>query len=224
MRKLICSVACATLIGVVPAAQAAPGDASLGVKAGTLGVGLELTMEAIKNVNLRFGANYFKFGTEVEIEDNDYDLDLKLNSYTALADWFVADGDFRVTAGLFINENSLNGVALPSNTYEIGDTVYTSDQVGVLAAEVGFATVAPYLGIGWGNPLSDDRSLSFMADLGIMFAGKPSLDVTSTGGLLSNDPTLQSNIEQVEQDFRDTDEISLLRFYPVISVGLNYRF
>ncbi len=54
-------------MGASSTAQAAPGDASLGVKAGTLGVGLELTMEAIENVNLRFGANYFKFGTEVEI-------------------------------------------------------------------------------------------------------------------------------------------------------------
>lgn len=224
MKKSLCTVTCLTLFGFTPLAQAAPGDVALGIKAGTLGIGLELTMEAMKNVNLRFGGNYFKLSTEIEVEDNDYDLDLKLNSYTALADWFVADGNFRLTAGAFINENGLNGVALPSNTYEIGDTVYTADQVGVLSAQVDFATVAPYIGIGWGNPLSDDTDLSFMADLGIMFAGKPRLDIMSTGGVLSNDPTLQANIEQAEQDFRDTDEISLLRFYPVVSVGLNYRF
>lgn len=224
MKKSLSTAICLTLISTAPVAQAAPGDAALGLKIGTLGIGLELTMEAMKNVNLRFGGNYFKFGTEVEVENNDYDLDLKLNSYTALADWYVTDSQFRITAGAFINENGLDGVALPSNTYEIDDTVYTADQVGVLSANVEFATVAPYLGIGWGNPLSDDSDISFMADLGIMFAGKPSLDITSTGGLLSNDPTLQANIAQAEQDFRDTDEISLLRFYPVISVGLNYRF
>ncbi len=224
MRNLLCTVMCLTVFGVAPAAKAAPGDVALGLKAGTLGVGLELTMEAMKNVNVRFGGNYFKISTEVEVEGNDYDLDLKLNSYTALADWFVTDGSFRVTAGAFINENGLNGAALPSNTYEIGDTIYTSDQVGALTADVKFATLAPYLGIGWGNPLADDSDLTFMADLGIVFAGKPKLDIMSTGGTLSNDPTLEANIAQAEQDFRDTDEISLLRFYPVISIGLNYRF
>ena len=46
----------------------------------------------------------------------------------------------------------------------------------------------------------------------------------TTGGTLSNNPLLLADIEQAEQDFRDTDEISYLKYYPVISVGLNYRF
>jgi hypothetical protein len=80
------------------------------------------------------------------------------------------------------------------------------------------------LGVGWGNPLADDSDWSFFLDLGIIFAGKPSLDITSTGGTLSDDPILLENIAQLKQDFRDTDEINYLKFYPVISVGLNYRF
>ena len=49
-------------------------------------------------------------------------------------------------------------------------------------------------------------------------------DVTTTGGTLSNNPLLQNDIAQVEEDFRDTDEIKYLRFYPVVSLGVNYRF
>ncbi len=224
MKKLLSTVLCVSVLGMTSTASAAPGDASLGIKAGTLGLGLELTFEAMDQLNLRLGGNYFKVGAEVEVEDNDYDLDVKLNSFTALADWYVTDSQFRVTAGAFINENGLNGVALPSNTYEIDDVIYTATEVGTLSADVRFNSVAPYAGIGWGNPLSDDSDLSFMFDLGVVFAGKPTLDITSTGGTLSNDPTLQANIAQAEQDFRDTDEIKLLRFYPVVSIGLNYRF
>ncbi len=223
MKKTIVSAIIATA-AIASNANAAPGDVAIGLKAGTLGAGIELTMEAIENVNVRFGANYFKFGTEVEIENNDYDLDLKLNSFTALGDWYVTDSSFRVTAGAFINENSLSGVALPSNTYEIDDTVYTSAEVGTLSANVGFNSVAPYLGIGWGNPLSDDSDWSFMFDLGVVFAGKPKLDIMTTGGTLSDNPALLADIEQAEQDFRDTDEIKYLKFYPVVSIGLNYRF
>lgn len=205
-------------------ANAAPGDAALGIKAGTLGVGLEATFEVADRVNFRVGGNYFKVGSEVDVEGNDYDLDIKLNSYTALGDWFVTDSSFRLTAGLVLNNNNLNGAALPSNAYQIDDVIYTSSEVGDLDASIDFKSIAPYLGIGWGNPLADDSDLSFFMDLGIIFAGKPRLNVTSTGGTLSNDPILQENLAQVEQDFRDTDEINYLKFYPVISVGLNYRF
>ncbi len=205
-------------------ANAAPGDAAIGLKAGTLGLGLEATFEVADRVNVRVGGNYFKVGSEVDVEGNDYDLDVKLNSFTALGDWFVTDSSFRVTAGLVLNNNGLSGSALPSNSYQIDDQIYTSSEVGDLNAEIDFKSIAPYLGIGWGNPLADDSDWSFFMDLGIIFAGKPRLDITSTGGTLSNDPTLLENIAQVEQDFRDTDEINYLKFYPVVSVGLNYRF
>ena len=205
-------------------ANAAPGDAAIGLKAGTLGAGIEATFEVADRFNIRVGGNYFKLGTEVDVEGNDYDLDLKLNSYAALGDWFVTDAPFRVTAGLVLNNNNLNGEALPSNSYEIGDLIFTNAEVGNLNAEIDFKSLAPYLGIGWGNPLADDSDWTFFLDLGIIFAGKPSLDITSTGGALSDDPILLDSIAQVEQDFRDTDEINYLKFYPVISVGLNYRF
>ena len=205
-------------------ANAAPGDVAIGLKAGTLGAGIEATFEVADRLNVRVGGNYFKVSSDVDVEGNDYDLDVKLNSFTALGDWFVTDSSFRVTAGLVLNNNKLTGTALPSNAYEIDDVIYSAAEVGTLDAEVDFRSVAPYLGLGWGNPLSDDTDWSFSLDLGVIFAGKPRLDVTSTGGTLSNDPILLENIAQVEQDFRDTDEIGILKFYPVISVGVNYRF
>ena len=65
-------------------ANAAPGDAAMGVKACTLGAGVELTFEVANRINMRFGGNYFKLGSEVDVEGNDYDFDVKLNSFTAL--------------------------------------------------------------------------------------------------------------------------------------------
>jgi len=210
--------------GITQAVYAAPGDRALGLKVGTLGAGLELTIEATDQVNVRFGGNYFKLNKQIDIEGNDYDLDVSLHSYSALADWFVSDGSFRITAGVFINKNGLTGKALARNSYEIDNTIYTSTEVGILTAKVKFRSFSPYLGIGWGNPLADDSNLSFMFDLGVVFAGKPRLDITSKGGTLSNNSILLADIVQAEQAFRDTGEVNYLKFYPVISVGLNYRF
>jgi len=224
MIKKCLSVVVLSVVGFSNTAVAAPGDVALGLKVGTLGVGVELTMEAVENVNVRFGGNYFKVSREIDVEDNAYDMDLKLNTYTALADWFIMDGSFRLTAGAFINENGLTGTSLASNTYDIGGSTYTNAEVGVLTAEADFKTIAPYLGIGWGNPLADDSDWSFMFDLGVVFAGKPRLDIMTTGGTLSNNPLLLADIEEAERDFRESDEVGYLKYYPVVSVGLNYRF
>ncbi|MDG1437767.1 MAG: hypothetical protein P8P98_02240, partial [Emcibacteraceae bacterium] len=197
MKKLFLS-STAIFIGLTMSTFAAPGDVAAGLKFGTLGAGAEVTFEAMDRFNVRVGANYFKINTEVDVEGNDYDLDLKLNSFTALGDWFITDSPFRVSAGLVINGNGLSGTALSSNTYEIDNVTYTNAEVGVLTADVDFKSVAPYLGIGWGNPLSDDTDWSFAVDLGVIFAGKPSLDVTSTGGTLSNNQVLLDDIEQAE--------------------------
>ena len=85
-----------------------------------------------------------------------------------MGDWFVTDSSFRVTAGLVLNNNGLSGSALPSNSYQIDDQIYTSPEVGDLNAEIDFKSIAPYLGIGWGNPLADDSDWSFFMDLGII--------------------------------------------------------
>lgn len=212
------------VFSITQTAYAASGDTALGFKAGTQGIGLELTVEAADQVNIRFGGNYFKLNKQIGIEGNDYDLDLRLLTFSALGDWFVSDGSFRLTAGAFINSNTLFGTALPSNSYEIDDMTYTSAEVGNLSADVKFKSLAPYLGVGWGNPLADDSDWTFMFDLGVMFAGKPNLDITSTGGSLSENATLLADIAQAEEDFRDTDEVNYLKFYPVISIGINYRF
>lgn len=224
MNKKIFRFLAVGLLGLSQSVNAAPGDVALGVKVGTLGPGLEVTLEATNQVNVRFGVNYFKFGSDIEVDNNDYDLDIKLNSFTALADWYIIDSQFRFTGGAFINNNSLSGLALPSNTYEIGNTIYTNAEVGVLRAEADFKAIAPYIGVGWGNPLTDDSDWSFMFDVGVVFAGKPRIDITSTGGILSNNPLLQADIARAEQDFRDEDDIKYLKYYPVVSVGLNYRF
>lgn len=224
MKNKIFALIILSVTGVSCAAKAAPGDVALGAKVGTLGAGLEVTFEVADTFNVRLGGNYFKLSKQIDVEGNDYDLDLKLHNYTALADWYVMDGSFRVTGGALINDNGLKGVALPGNTYEINDVTYTSAEVGTLRANIDFKSVAPYLGIGWGNPLSDDTGWSVAFDLGVVFAGKPRLDITSTGGTLSNNAALQNDIAQAEQDFKDTDEIKYLQYYPVVSFGLNYRF
>jgi hypothetical protein len=55
-----------------------------------------------------------------------------------------------------------------------------------------------------------------------MFTGSPQVDLTATGGTLSNDPNFQTQLAQEEQNLQD--EISDYEVYPVVQAGLTFSF
>ena len=64
--------------------------------------------------------------------------------------------------------------------------------------------------------------LSVSLDLGVVFQGEPEVNLQSVGGSFSDNPLLIAEVEREEQELQDdADEFDL---YPVISLGLSYRF
>lgn len=198
------------------------GGVSTGLRASTQGIGLEFTGSLTNNFNLRVGANYLKFGKTLTKSGNEFDFDLVLQNINLLVDWHVLGGSFRVTGGAVIDKNYLNGVASPANTYSIGDSVFTNDEVGTLTANIKYRDVSPYIGIGWGNPMTGDSPWTFMVDLGIVLIGKANVDLASTGGTLSNNATLLAELVKEEANVRD--DLDGLQVYPVVSITVTYRY
>ncbi len=198
------------------------GGVAAGLKVSSQGIGLELTGSVSERLNLRIGANYFKLGKTLDKSGNKYDFDLKLKSFNALADWHVLGNGFRLTGGAVMDKNTLDGQALDANSYDIGGMTFTSAEVGTLTGNIRFRDVSPYVGIGWGNPLSRDSGWTFMADLGVVFTGTARVDLTSAGGTLSNDPAFLVEVAREENDVRD--DLDGFKYYPVVSLGFSYRF
>lgn len=196
--------------------------AGAGFKVGTLGAGVELSVGITKQVNFRLGANYAKYSKSFDEDGIGYDGDVKLNSFAALVDWHMLDNGFRMTGGLFLNKNKATGLADAENTYDIGNITFTQAEVGELSARIDTRDIAPYLGIGWGNAVSSGSNWTFTADLGVMFAGSPKVDLRSTGGTLSNDATLLTEIDREEKNVQD--DIKKYKFYAVVSIGIAYHF
>ena len=79
------------------------------------------------------------------------------------------------------------------------------------------------------QPEKDDNSVptnevnfKVTLDLGILFQGSPDLDLSSQGGVLTNDPTFQAELQK-EQDTLE-DDISGFTIWPVIAVGFSWKF
>lgn len=223
-RALI-AIPLSALMLLATAAQAedaprTPAGIGVGLKAGTLGLGLDLSKSLSDKFDLRLNINQYDFdhsGTESGI---DYDMNLKWQNTGLMLDWHPFGGGFRMSAGYVLNSNKISMAALPTSTYTLGNTTYTSAQVGALAGEVKFSN-GGYLGIGYGKG-GVREGFGFIFELGVLYQGSPKLNLTSTGGTLSSDPTFQANLQseiaQAEDGMKD------YKLYPQVAVGVSYGF
>ena len=137
------------------------------------------------------------------------------------SDYFPFGSGFRLSGGVVFNDNSIDATATTQATYTIGNTTYTAAQVGSLTGSIDFDDVAPYIGIGWGNPFSKESNWSFAIDIGVMYQGSPEASFTANGTLASNAAFL-ADLEREEQNLND--EMDEYKYYPVISCAVTYRF
>ena len=196
------------------------GGLAIAGKAGTLGLGGELTTAVASNINARVGFNAVDLSFEAEAADIDYDYGLDFHSYSALVDWFVINSPFRITGGIISVDHQvdLRARGAAGEQQEIGDGTYDWANVGTLSGEAEVDCIAPYIGIGWGNILDTNRRWGFYGDAGIAFTRSPDVTLSATGTA----PGLAADLERERRDIED--DLEHYKFYPVLSVGLFFRF
>jgi hypothetical protein len=208
------------LLGIAPSAFAGTGDFALGVKGGTLGIGAEVTFGLLPSLNLRSGYNAFNYDGSATKNSIDYSYKLKLGSLPVLVDWhpFPAS-DFRLSTGLVFNSNKVEATGKAQGTYTIDGQTYNASQIGTLTGKIDFNSTAPYLGIGWGNAVAKGSPLSLSCDVGVLFQGTPKVTLTPS---VTPTTAIQTSIANEEASIRDTTDN--FKYYPVVSLGLAYKF
>jgi len=207
--------------GVVFAAASTKASAqSIGVTAGTPGIGLEAGMDINDMLGLRLTSGYFRLSHDVESDDVDYNGKLKLFSLGLLGDVYLFDSGFRLTGGAFYNDNHVRLTATPTGNVDIGGTTYTPTQIGRLDGNVDFNEFAPYAGLGYTSNRGG-QGFSFVADAGVMFQGAPEVTLASSGPATAL-PGFAADLERERQSI--ADDIDGFRYYPVVRVGVAYRF
>jgi hypothetical protein len=220
MRKATILVLCAAA-----ASASAYADSRYGVTAsvGTTGLGVHVSTRLAPDLNARLGVNFLHYSGDVSTQNVDYDLKLKMRSFDALLDYFVAQGQFRISGGLTYNGNKLVASGKPNaaGTFTLNGQQFTTAQLGTLNGEIDFKKVAPYLGIGWGNSLRQDKGWGFSGDLGVLFQGSPRTTLTSSTNCLGNS-VCQASLAAENQALND--KVHKFKAFPVVRVGATYRF
>jgi hypothetical protein len=212
---------------------ASPGAAqvALGAKAGTLGAGAELTVGLSRQLNTRLGINGFNYSERREASDIEYDGEASLRTATALLDWHPGGRGFRLTGGLVYNDTEVTGSSLPpaSGFYDLGGVPVPVSILGTLDAKAEFDPVVPYAGIGWGNAVAEGKKVGFFFDLGVIFQGEADVELTPNlpaGSPINTTPGAREALEILlsREEADQEDEASDYDLYPVVAIGLTYRF
>lgn len=202
------------------AANASAEGAGVGVKVGSLGIGAELTKSLTSKVNVRVGGNFFDYSYSGTEDDVTYDFDLKLQSFSGLIDLHPSGGNFRLSAGVLANSNKVEAVGTTTGTYSIGNGNYTRSQVGALTGRIDFKKAAPYAGIGFGNG-ARGKGIGFILDLGVVFQGASKVSL-SANGTASSSPAFQNDLRLEQTNLQE--DLNVFKYYPVIALGIAFRF
>ena len=201
-------------------------DLSVTGKISTLGLGAELDIALTGSLGARIGLNSYSYQYNANSSTVNYDFNMKLQTVSALADWYPFDNSsFRTSVGVMYNNNKVSLVGQPTQgIYTINGTNYSAGATGNISSvqgEVTFNKVAPYIGIGWGKPALDNQGWGMTTDFGVLFQGSPktTLAVSCTG--IGSCPTAA---DIAAENTKLQNDLGNFKFWPVASIGISYQW
>jgi hypothetical protein len=196
---------------------------SVGLTAGSQGLGLDFILRINNHFSARLGGSYLpnasytmkdmkmgQINTNVEVSARNF-----VNFHTYFDYSPFKSSGFRLTAGWALTqESTADALVIPQGTYMYNDYPLTSDQVGTGAAKLTWESgLAPYLGAGWLFGARKDTKFHASFDIGTYYLSAPYAGVSGTKLLSGN----SSNTEQFVANTRE------YRWWPVLQLGLQYR-
>jgi hypothetical protein len=226
-RKLSMKLISIALVGAFSAgllsATAQEGaDIAISIGGGSTGGVVELEYRATDMLYLRGGYNYLNFGTDAQVDDIDYNGDFEFSGGGIFVDIHPFKKSFFVSAGAFVGDKAFDFDAAPNQSVNIGDFDFTPAEYGQLEGDAKFKDAAPFLGAGIDTTFTGSRHIGFKALAGAAFFGSGEVQMRSVNGSLSDEPLLQQQLDI--EAAKIEDEIDNYDIYPVVQLGLSYRF
>jgi len=224
-HRVVLGIAAGVLAGRGMASVAAEGLA-VGLDAGTLGAGVSLSkalepnmlsVELDLNAPLQRSYSLNNGGTH-------YSGALRVQGIGLLAHYSPWSNLFHFSAGVFYDNNHVSMTAQPTDgSYLLDGQSFTSSQLSSLRGEIRLDPVAPYLGIGLGDS-TGSPGWHLSANAGLLYQGTR-VDLSgstpyATGSAAYN--TLFAAMDAQRQ--RISSDVSDLKWYPALTLGLHYCF
>lgn len=211
---------------------------AIGAEVGTTGWGFEAAMPLTHYVTFRTGFTTLpRFNVNFDIDYTtkgvEKNVDVKgrvhMSDYKLLADIYpFKHSSFHVTGGFYAG---LPDLGTAHNTgllevdegegLEIGDVFVRPDETGTVHLKLQTKSFKPYVGLGFGRPISSKHKTSVAFDLGVMFWGKPALKVYSP----DENGWIKMRKDDIDnKDFHDAVKIiERVKVYPVLNLRIYHN-
>lgn len=205
------------------ASGSAAADFGVGVKAGTLGIGLEGRWDPpVPWFDLRIGLNQYDFEDDGGFAGINYDATLALDNYYLTGNLKFPLSPFRLTIGAYSNGNEMQMTSLDS-LVNVGGTGFDTGSIGSLTSTTVFDSTAPYAGVGFDFEIFGKAGLNL--DFGVLWQGDPSVELSASNwqNLSAAEQALLGPALALEQDELE-DDMSDFKAWPVVSLAFVYNF
>ena len=213
-------------VSALLASGGAAADFGVGVKAGTLGLGVEGRWDPVVPwFDVRVGLNSYEYDTSGDQAGIDYDGTLALDNYYLTGNFKFPLSPFRFTVGAYSNGNELQLLSqdVDGGTYVIGGIPFDAANVGSLRSTTSFGSTAPYAGFGFDFELFGKAGLNL--DFGVLWQDEPTVSLEATNWQ-NLSPVEQAILGPALDNERDEleDEMSDFKAWPVLSLTFVYNF
>lgn len=215
---------------------------SVGAEVGTTGWGFEVASPLTHYVTLRTGFTTLprfhvntnmdykvrEFGFEVE-KNVDITAKAQMTDYKLLADIYpFKNSSFHLTGGFYAGLKDLITIHNTSNFdvptgegLKVAGVMVRPNDEGMVNLRAQTQSFKPYIGLGFGRPISSKHKVITTFDLGVMFWGKPHLDIYS----LDEDTWVKLDKKTTDnKDFQDfIKNMEKVSVYPVLNLRIYYN-
>jgi len=226
----------------VPVAKVDPIDNRYfggGVKVSTLGVGAEVAARVLWRANLRAGFNVLGYSRTFNKDGISYNGHLAFRTVEGHFDFFPWAENFHIGPGVisYIGDPIKARATVTGNqNFTLGGVTYYSDPASPTNAngKIDFNQIAPIVTLGWGNlvPRRKSKRFSVPFEIGAAFQGSPKATLGLSGNVCTSpgvncvnaasNPNVQINV--LAEQNKINNSMSFFKVYPIISVGLGYKF
>jgi hypothetical protein len=224
--------------GSMQASDEDSGRVGVGVKASLLGGGFEVAARVTHHTNVRAGMNFFSYSRTFNKDGVAYNGQLSFKTFEAHYDFFPFAGSFHLSPGMlaYIGDPiTANAIVPGGQSFTLGGSAFISDPTAPVTGngKIDFNRAAPMVTIGFGNlvPRKASKHFSVPFEIGAAFQGTPKATLNLAGNVCDSpgincrsvsDPIVQSAIQSEQHKINNS--MTLFKAYPIISIGLGYKF
>lgn len=218
------AVALAALLALAAPAVASA-QLSVGARAGTLGLGGEVSFGLGRMLAVRGGIGFIPYTYDDDFEGVNYEVTAPERIWNVGVDVYPFGGGLRLSAGI-LNRPSIDLEATGQQSATIGGRQYTGN-LNIQGSLSNEKETAPYAAIGFGR--ATGRGLGFFVDLGAAFVGEGEISLTGTCTEASTGqpcPEFQQRLQQEEDEANaQLDDFgSFVKIHPILQIGLRFGF